>query len=111
MLVNLKSDSQKSIQFRDKGRLALTQKRNNADMTEQQWIVNKEDQMKVIVSCMPRWEARCMSPIYAHAAATWVLTISLLFSSLILVIFNLGGGHFGWRDVTRHIKLRICKYL
>ena len=26
-------------------------KRNTADMTEKQWIVNKEDQMKVILSC------------------------------------------------------------
>ena len=26
-------------------------KSNTADMTEKQWIVNKEDQMKVILSC------------------------------------------------------------
>ena len=39
-----------SIQFRDKEGL-LYFKSNSADMTEKQWIVNKEDQMKVIVLC------------------------------------------------------------
>ena len=42
--------SKSEKQFRDEGRL-LYLKSNTADMTEKEWIVNKEDQMKVILSC------------------------------------------------------------
>ena len=63
-------------------------KSNTADMTEKQWIVNKEDQMKVILSCHDGKLGEFYSCRYAAAIRVLIIYFTILVSSLILVIFN-----------------------
>ena len=79
MLVNRKSG-----RFAEKHTVSSWRKAcsNTADMTEKQWIVNTEDQMKVILSCHDGKLGEFFSWRYEHAAAIRVLVI--YFTSLLL---------------------------